>query len=305
MMKISAKQANLKNNRSLLAPKMIINNHQINADQLLALEQLSLACKESDRSAPNIYPHILTQQRTFAANFLFYDQKQLLGFLGAFFFYDDAVEISLLVHPAYRNKGIARQLLHAVLPLIQFQNYATLIFSCPAELNTKWLLAKNYTYKHSEFYMERDELRPVLESNNNLSFHSATPNEIEALCALDVACFPKKSTNVPNRFHHLFDNRDYQIFLAVHNNQIIGKAHMRWQPQEATLSDIAVTPSQQGKGYGSSLIAHCINLALSEGKPLINLDVETHNQRALNLYTRFNFKIKNACDYWSITTETL
>ena len=98
-------------------------------------------------------------------------------------------------------------------------------------------------------------------------------------------------------------SREYKIILAFKNNQLIGKAHLRWEKKSTTLSDIAIIPAHQGNGYGTALIAHCINHSLSEGTTLINLDVETHNLKALNLYTRLGFMIQNACDYWSIDAD--
>jgi ribosomal protein S18 acetylase RimI-like enzyme len=284
---------------------MINNTNQINKQQLDELKTLAELCNNKDGSVPNLYTHILSQNRAIPASLLYYDQQQLIGFLNVYFFYEDAVEISLLVHPSYRKKGIAKQLLNAIIPLIEFQNYSKLIFSTPAGVNNKWLLACGYSYLHREYYMERDDLTPILDHNSQLTFRAATPEDIPELCLLDKQCFPKKHGDLPMRFEHLLDDRTYEVYLAFHEKILIGKAHIRWQEHGATLSDIAISPQQQGKGYGSSLIAHCINHALSEGKPLLNLDVETHNKRALNLYTRLGFAVQNACDFWSIDLEHL
>ncbi|RUR10167.1 GNAT family N-acetyltransferase [Legionella sp. km772] len=284
---------------------MIQNTNQISASQLIDLKQLTELCKKKDGSIPNLYTHILTQPRAFPASLLFYEDKQLLAFLSVYFFYDDAVEVSLLVHPAHRKQGIAKQLLQTIFPLIQFQNYFKLIFSTPSGMNNKLLLNAGYTYCHSEYYMERCELTPVLEYKHNLTFRLATVDDIPVLCTLDECCFPEKHGDLLDRFNHLLDSREYKIVLAYQDHLLIGKAHLRWEEKGATLSDIAVYPQYQGKGYGTTLIAHCINHALEEGKPLLNLDVETHNKRALNLYTRLGFAVQNACDFWSIDIEQL
>ncbi len=46
-------------------------------------------------------------------------------------------------------------------------------------------------------------------------------------------------------------------------------------------------------------------MILSEGKSRVDLDVETHNKKALNLYIQLGFHIQNACDYWSINVNQL
>ncbi len=279
---------------------MITTIYQLNEQQLKDLEQLKALCKKVDGSIPNLFTHILVQRRTLPASVMFYEQGQLIGFLSVFFFYDDAVEIAMLVHPLARRKGIARQMMHNVISLIQTHSFSTLIFSSPSSLNNHWLPALGFSYQHSEFYMERDDLNPLLDSNKTLTFREANIKDLPTLCALDDACFPKKDSKPVERFQQLLDDRNYQIFIALLNNQPVGKAHLRWESNGATISDITILPTLQGKGLGTELITFCINFALSEGKPHLNLDVETHNQRALNLYTRLGFMVQNACDYWAI-----
>ncbi len=169
-----------------------------------------------------------------------------------------------MVHPSFRRKGIAKALIEAIIPLIQFQNYFTLIFSSPTHINNAWLLAHGYSYLHSEYYMEREELNPIFDYKKPLVFRLATLKDIPVLCALDEVCFPQRHGALDSRFNYLLNNREYSIFLAYHHGNPIGKAHVRWQQQGATLSDIAILPHEQGNGFGTALIAYCVNLALSE-----------------------------------------
>ncbi|MBI2785540.1 MAG: GNAT family N-acetyltransferase [Legionella longbeachae] len=284
---------------------MLTKTNQLNEAQLKALEQLKTVCRKTDGSVPNLYIHLLMQKRNLPTSLLYYEKKRLVGFLSVFFFYEDAVEIALLVHPSFRRKGIAKKLLRNILPIIREQFFFKLIFSAPSHQNNHWLPAHGFSYKHSEYYMERHDLNPLLDYKKNLTYRVASDLDIPLLCTLDEACFLKTQEELVPRFQHILSDRNYQIFLAFENNQPVGKAHFRWQDNGATLSDIAVLPSMQGKGFGTALITHCINYALSEGKPHLNLDVETHNKKALSLYTRLGFLTQNACDYWEINLNLL
>lgn len=284
---------------------MLSNTNQLTEDQLNDLEQLKAACKKIDGSIPNLYTHLLIQKRNFPTILLDYEDQKLIGFVSVYFFYEDAVEVALLVHPSFRHQGIAKKLLHNILPLVKEHSFFKLIFSCPSHVNNNWLPDLGCTYMHSEYYMERNDLTPLLNYKKDLTFHTATIKDIPLLCVLDEACFFKTQAELIPRFQHILSDRSYQIVLAFEDNHLIGKAHLRWQKHGATLSDIAVLPIRQGKGLGTALIAHCINFALSEGKPHLNLDVETHNQKALSLYTRLGFLTQNACDYWEISFSQL
>lgn len=284
---------------------MLSITNQLNEKQFRDLEQLKVISKKADGSIPNLYMHLLTQPRSLPTIVLYYEQEQLLGFLSVYFFYDDAVEVALLVHPEARQKGISKQLLQNILPLIEEHSYYKLIFSCPARLNDRWLPTHGFTYKHSEYYMERYDLNPLLDPRKLLNFRKATFDDIPQLCLLDEACFHKTHAELEPRFQHILSEHNYQIILAFEKHELVGKAHIRWQKHGATLSDIAVFPARQGHGLGTALITHCINYALSEGKPELNLDVETHNKKALELYTRLGFLTQNACDYWMIALNKL
>lgn len=284
---------------------MLSTLNQLNDQQLKELEQLKATCKKVDGSIPNLYMHLLMQPRTLPTIVLYYEQGQLIAFLSVYFFYDDAVEVALLVHPEARHQGIAKQLLRHIIPLIVEHNFFKLIFSSPAHLNERWLPALGFSHRHSEYYMERHNLSPLLDQQKQLNFRMATIEDIPQLCLLDEACFHKMHAELEPRFQHILSERNYQIVLAFDKNKLVGKAHLRWQKHGATLSDIAVFPEKQGHGLGTALIAHCINYALSEGKPDLNLDVETHNQKALELYTLLGFLTQNACDYWAIEVSSL
>lgn len=284
---------------------MITATHQLTAIQLADLAILSTECAKKDGSIPNLYIHILSQPRSLPASLLFYEQDKLIGFISAFFFYTNTVEIALIVAPDYRKKGIAKELFRTIAPLLQQHDITHLIFSAPSQLHKEWLPKRGLEYTHTEYYMERTELHPLLNYNKSLAFRTASVQDIPLLNTLDEACFPSKHDHFDDRFQHIIDDRNYHIVIAMLNNKPIGKAHLRWNEQGATLSDIAIIPSLQAQGYGTALITHCVNKALSEGKSLLNLDVEAHNQRALGLYTRLGFFIKNACDYWSIELRAL
>ncbi len=284
---------------------MIKHTNQLNKQQIEELQQLAQQCKVSDGDTPNLYVHILSQERAFPASLLYYEQEQLVGFLSIYFFYEHAVELSILVAPKYRQQGIAKKLMQTIMPLLQQQQYATLICSAPAHHHA--LLAHcGCVYLHSEYYMARHELAPLLNySMPKVSFRQAQIEDSSSLHQLDELCFPKKNGAFVEHVSFFLGKREYKILAAFYDNQLIGKAHIRWQEDSATLSDIAIVPSLQGRGFGGALISQCINVVLDAGKSALYLDVETHNKTALNLYSRLGFVVENACDFWSITTAKL
>jgi ribosomal protein S18 acetylase RimI-like enzyme len=57
------------------------------------------------------------------------------------------------------------------------------------------------------------------------------------------------------------------------------------------IAHLGVRPDMQGKGIGSKLIEHLLELGRREGRSQAALDVSTRNPRAQALYERFGFQV--------------
>ena len=284
---------------------MVIRNHQLNAQQLIDLDTLCASCKQLDGNIVAIYKHLLSQYRSIQGNLLYYQQEQLIGFLSLFFFYEDTCEIALMVAPESRRQRIALQMLKDVLPLIDHQQIKTLLFSTPPDLNDHWLPAQEFRYQNSEYQMQRQQREPIITPNKSLLIRPATTTDLPALCAIDKACFPLPHPAMAIRFQQLLHDPNYTLFIAEKEGVVIGKVHLYWQQDSARLTDIAILPHVQGCGFGSVMLAYCINYCLTANRSTINLDVETTNKDALNLYLRLGFTINNAYDFWTIPVERM
>lgn len=284
---------------------MLLFTHQLDATQYQDLEQLTEHCLQHDQGLPMLYRDLLLRKRSTESLLLYYEKNQLIGFLSAFFFYEDACELTLLVTPAYRRQGIATHLLQQIMPLLRTKCITTLIFSMPLSYGEHWLPSYGFTYMQSDYHMQRDSLEPQFISPIKLGVQKAVLLDLDTLCHIDKLCFPAYELPMQERFTHLLRDPNYLILLAFFNNEAIGKAHINWQENQTLLSDIAILPRYQRQGFGHELLGHCINHILSAGKINISLDVEENNQKALNLYLDMGFKTVHSHDYWSIRRKKL
>ncbi len=271
---------------------------QLGAAQMRDLEALVERCRKADENVINYYPHILEQHRPFASSLLYYQGQQLEGFASLFFFYDAACELSVLVGPEFRRRGLAKQMVEALLPLMHNQHLGSVIVTSPAKTFSPLLKQKHFRYLHSEFLMERHAGHPVLLSQTQSRFRMAHMADAEAILEINRRCFPGQEDHLQFRLDSLLSDHNYDIMLLLREGRVLGKAHMRYHEQTATFSDIGILPEFQGKGLGTELLAHGINHCLKQGVKRMNLDVETENTNALNIYTRLGFEVVNACDYW-------
>lgn len=279
---------------------MLIQTPELDPQQLAALDMLCATCKATDGNLVAIYRHLLGKNRGRPSSLLYYQQQHLVGFSGAFFFNEKSCEVAIMVAPAFRRQGIASRMFNLLLPLLKSEGVNRLVFSSPHGLNDAWLPTAGLSYQGSEFQMQRNTCERIATHDSQTRIRMATLADIPTLCAIDNACFPVQTVNMPARFENLINDPAHCLFMiSQEQDSPVGKAHINWQPHGARLSDIAIMPRFQGRGLGSLLLAHCINHALIANKHDIILDVETSNKHALGLYTRNGFTINNAHDYWN------
>lgn len=279
-----------------------IETYQLDAPQLQALESLGQRCQAVDGHQLVIYPHLLSQLRPLAPSLLLYDHQQLIGFIGVFFFYEHACEIVLMIDPAYRRQHWATYLLVNLMPFIEIQQISTLIFSAPHALHDTWLSNLGFHYQGTEYQMEKTLKNWRLsDKTQTITTRVATESDIPMIALIDQACFQTNPVEMQSRLKNRLHDPQYCILLAYQDGVPVGKAHLFWRsPEHLRLSDIAILPRLQGRGLGTALLTQGLQYAQQRSTLTAQLDVETHNKRALNLYTGLGFKTKSAQDYWKI-----
>ncbi len=105
--------------------------------------------------------------------------------------------------------------------------------------------------------------------------------EIEQVCHL----FPMSLTNVESCF-----GRFYTVFGYLEGHELLGFAILHQLFEDATLMDICVKPSEQGKGIGQALMRVLVDTAQEEGAERIMLEVRVSSDRAISLYHHFGFE---------------
>lgn len=101
-----------------------------------------------------------------------------------------------------------------------------------------------------------------------------------------------------NAFRY-FKNRPYSIIknhlvtlVLINNDQEVAYGHLDFENDIVWLG-IAVSEKHYGKKYGNKMITELINRAKSEKIRSIELTVDIQNTKAINLYKKNNFRIKN------------
>lgn len=272
---------------------------ELNLSQLNDVKQLLADCEKHDKGGPIIYQNSLLHTRLPAINGLIYYQHKLISFVSAYFFYKTACECSLMVSPDYRKRGLAKNLLQRLIPVLKSQQMKSINFSASQSFPV-------HNHPHLKFYSCEYQLtrpldKPIKKQSYRLNFRDATLEDIDELCNIDQACFDNHDTKtMAHRFEEVIQSPHYHLLIGDLNSKFIAKAHIQWQQRQSILSDITVYPDFQRQGYGSEIVHACLLESQHRGFKQAMLEVESNNEGALKLYLNHGFKVAKATNFWKL-----
>lgn len=112
----------------------------------------------------------------------------------------------------------------------------------------------------------------------------ATLNDVNGIKAVENRCFSTPWSE--NMIISSIESGCIMIVAEVDNN-IIGYAGVY---PSGDITNVAVLPSEQGKGYGTELVKELINIAKINNIEKLFLEVRVSNIKAIKLYEKCGFE---------------
>ena len=272
--------------------------------ELAAIEQLVPLCNAHEgldlkinREALRSRPHNETN------DFLYYEQDILVGFLGLYSYNPSEGEISGMVHPAHRRKGIFTALIRAALEECQRRNIAHVLLIVEQVSTSGQAFARSLdiTYDHSEYKMVLEEPRLPSSFDERLEFREAREEDIPALTRITALAFDLPEQGIDWYSKDVLANPARRYYVgALPNVDVIGKLDVSLVEQKAFIYGFGVLPEYRGHGYGRQILARTIQALFGLRKTQIALEVATVNKNALSLYQSLGFRETGSYDYYAL-----
>lgn len=115
-------------------------------------------------------------------------------------------------------------------------------------------------------------------------------SDVEVVAQLEIECFshPWSEASLIKEVENA-----NSLFLVYETEQkIIGYIGMYLVIDEADITNIAITKSYRGKGYGRKLLMEAMNHVFMANYQAITLEVRESNQTAIHLYEETGFEIE-------------
>lgn len=237
-----------------------------------------------------------------ASGCLFYIDGELVGF--AAIQHGEEPEISGMIHPAHRCKGLGRMLLAAVRDECREHGIESMLLTTNEAVasGAAFAMAMGGAHVLSEYRMEldpatTDRSRP---HHDALRLRQASATDIPASVHITAAAFGDSEDEVREFVESEIGRSDRRFYLAELEEEPIGSLRVSFGDEGVFITTFGVLPEQQGHGYGRQILIDTSDLLLAEGVSPILLEVATANQNALGVYQACGFRETAAYGYYRV-----
>jgi ribosomal protein S18 acetylase RimI-like enzyme len=272
--------------------------------ELTEIEALATLCNKYEGLDLKLNWNILRNRPSNATNdFLYYEHGQLIGYLALFSFNPKEAEISGMVHPDYRRRGIFTTLFTAAKEECQRRRVPKLllIVEQASRSGQAFVAALHSLYDHSEYKMVLEEARLPSTFDEQLHFRQAKAEDAAMLAHITAISFGLEEQEV-NYSTQVLDQSERRYYVATLGNTdtYIGKLDVAFNEHEAVIYGFGVLPAYRGRGYGRQILARTIQEVLATGQQRIVLEVAAENRNALSLYQSCGFRETGSYDYYIV-----
>ncbi|TCZ77503.1 GNAT family N-acetyltransferase [Paenibacillus albiflavus] len=282
----------------------IVASKQLNPNELEQVRLLSQACLAHDGLRMKLNWNTLSERNSDETNdFLMYQDGQIVGFLGLYSFGSAEVEVSGLIHPDYRRRGLFRSLLDRAIVESRNRKFSRMLLISPgsSESGKAFVQQANASYSFSEYYMERHNQAAPVISEARTRLRTATIDDAEILHKLNQSGFSMSYEESVEWVTGSLNSSDDINLIAELDGVPIAKLGVMLQPNQIFIFGFCVASEYQGKGHGRNILKQTIAYGIEElGQYNSALEVSVSNEGALGLYLSCGFQTVSSYDYFLI-----
>ncbi len=279
----------------------IIKQQDLTGRELAAIEQLAAICN-SHENLHLSFSWLSTRHSENQANdFLHYQRGQLVGYLNISSYGTKEKELTGMVHPDHRRKGIFTALLAAAKEECIQRGVQHIILVCEhdSQSGQAFVAAVRAHHAFSEHAMVLGSFQSKSVADQHLHIRKAYAADADMLTAIRAT--DSNSLEDAQSYIAIFlPQLDQPFYLALLDQKPIGCLRLDESEHEVGIYGFVVLPEYRGRGYGRQLLEAVIRTIQSQSSKRIVLEVDTDNINAIGLYRSCGFEVKTTYDYYEL-----
>lgn len=122
-----------------------------------------------------------------------------------------------------------------------------------------------------------------------MNIRPMTLADLESVLAIEESCFPDPWKDY--QFKNELTAKAAFLFVMLELGKVIAYGDIWLTFDSADITNIAVHPNWQGKGYGKKMLCYLLKFAQKEAVADVHLEVNVNNSAAFQLYKKTGFEI--------------
>ena len=226
------------------------------------------------------------------------DDGRLVGFLGTYCFDTVCVELAGMVDPAARRRGVGSALLTAAVALCARRGAREVLLVVPrgSEGGHALALGRAAVPHHSEHALVLTVPPGAAAASPRLTLRPAEPADAPGIARLLAAGFGGPTDDLLAAV----TPRLASTLVGEHDGVLVASVRVERHDSAAAVYGFVVDPARQGQGFGRHILSLVCQQLFDAGAGSVALEVATHNERALGLYTSLGFAAVAVEDYYAL-----
>lgn len=278
---------------------MLERSHGLSEDKRAAVSRLEAATIASDGGRLKLeWGSLGTRPDTEVRDVLWWHGDELVGFAGLYVFGSMTPEVTGMVHPEHRRRGIGAALLDDMVVLCRERRSTKLLLVAPRSSVGARRLAASHggVLDHAEHALALHGRVSDGPTDASITLRLATNADAEDVQRLMEEAFGHSSGPIE------LESSDEPTLVAERDGAFIASLRVHRSHDGWGIYGFAVVLRLQGKGIGRDLLRRVCRDASAAGVERVHLEVSVENDRALGLYTSLGFAHETTEDYYAIDT---
>jgi len=242
------------------------------------------------------------------AFFFAFEGSRMVGAVTLFLPGDESAEISALVDPEFRKKGVFKALLKQAKATIKRLKCRRILL-----VSTPGIPATEAVLKRLKFKLDSSEYKMLLRENtftatvaNSGSRPGTAPapalvpvtkKDVHELARMDAEFFDTDIEFSTAWVENLLTDDNVHMYMLRVGNTNVGSGFYSLAENSCSIFGIGILPEYRGQGYGRNLMTLLLASA-PKGLP-VSLQVSSRNAIAFSLYQSLGFEITAQQDFYS------
>ncbi|RVU91207.1 GNAT family N-acetyltransferase [Flavobacterium columnare] len=277
---------------------MIKRYINLDSEQESSVKSLIKECEEYDNSViPVQFDHSLNYFSEMNSWFLYFEEEELIGMISIFNPLSEIAEISGCVKPNKRNKGKFNELIVSSYNELSVYNIKSVLFVVDNDSKAGMGIAEKLNLKcdHIEYLMKYEQFKE--KYNSSIQFRDANFNDVDDFIRINSELFHETHEESEKMIMSCLQSNERKQYMAEIDNTIIGICTLFYSDNKVIIYGLGISEVYQGKGHGHDLINSVFSLLKNKNYEL-ELEVDSLNEKAYNLYKKVGFKETRVVNYY-------